>query len=160
TTSKYAYVWANNATSASYTPSPDHQFNSTGGTNTITRTATGAYSVRLPGLGKFAGTAKVSAFGTTGNTCKLSSWGPDVNKVDQIVYVLCYDTSGNPVDMQFTMTYATKMGIFATGSNPNGYVYANKSTSSFYTPNKTYQHNSTGATNTITRTGTGRYTVT
>jgi hypothetical protein len=42
----------------------------------------------------------------------------------------------------------------------NGYVWANQPATASYTPSLTYQYNSTGANNTITRTAVGTYHVT
>src|SRR5262245_42166976 len=57
------YVWANQPSSASYTPSLTYQFNSAGGTNTITRSGVGQYTVHFPGLSTLGGHVQVTAYG-------------------------------------------------------------------------------------------------
>jgi hypothetical protein len=153
----FAYLWADDETASSYTPSPLHQFNSTGATNTITRASTGDYTVRLPGLGSEGGTVKVTTFSATSNACKASSWSSK-GKAEQ-VEVLCFDFTGAPVDSKFTLVYADGAGILANGA-PSGYLRADDESAASYTPDSRYQYNSTGALNTVERTGKGRYTAT
>jgi hypothetical protein len=157
TTADFAYLWAQDETAASYTPSTQHQFNSTGAVNTITRSSTGTYSVRLPGVSSAGGTAKVTAFSAAANYCKASNWA--ASGADELVDVLCFDFTGAPVDAKFTLTYVDGISILANDA-ASGYVWGNDPAAAQYTPNSAYQFNSTGASNTITRTATGRYTVT
>jgi hypothetical protein len=153
----FAYLWAEDPAAASYTPSTNHQFNSTGATNTIVRHSTGDYTVTLPGLAASGGTVKVTAFSGSANSCKASGW--DADGADEQVDVLCFDATGAPADVKFTLQFANEESIVANGAS-SGYVWANDAAAPSYTPNSAYQYNSTGATNTITRTATGRYTVT
>jgi hypothetical protein len=153
----FAYLWADDETNPSYTPSPLHQFNSTGGTNTITRNGTGDYSVSLPGLGSDGGTVKVTTFSPTSNACKASSWSSKFGA--EQVGVLCFDFTGAPVDSKFTLVYANDTSIVADGAS-SGYLLANDQTAPSYTPDSRFQYNSTGATNTVERIGKGIYTAT
>ena len=153
----FAYLWAQDPAAAAYTPSTYHQFNSTGATNTIVRHSAGDYTVTLPGLASSGGTVKVTAFSATPSYCKASEW--DAAGADEQVDVLCFDFTGAPVDAKFTLAFADDTSILANGA-ASGYVWANDAAAPAYTPNSAYQYNSTGATNTIARTATGRYTVT
>lgn len=49
--------------------------------------------------------------------------------------------------------------VSAQSGPVQAYVWADDPTAESYTPNQSFQHNSTGEVNTITRTGTGAYTV-
>src|SRR5262245_36631144 len=72
----YAYVWANDPTSAigvPYTPHLSYQYSSTAAQSSVTRLGTGSYSVRLRYLGPY-GTALVTAYGSTDDRCKISHW--------------------------------------------------------------------------------------
>jgi hypothetical protein len=91
-----AYVWANQQGAASYTPSLSYQYNSTGGTNTITRSGVGVYQVRLPGAGNVSGHVQVTAYGSGSTRCKVQSWTSTVTA--KLVNVRCFDTAGAPAD--------------------------------------------------------------
>ncbi|MBA3488090.1 MAG: hypothetical protein H0T78_00845, partial [Longispora sp.] len=150
------YVWANQASAPSYTPSSTYQWNSTNAQNTITRSGLGTYTIRYPGLGITGGTVHVTSYGASSDRCKVQSWGPSGN--DQQVNIRCFTLSGAPTDSMFTATY-TNVTRVASGRKL-GYVWAGSPTASAYTPSTTYQGNSTGATNTVTRTTAGTYSVT
>jgi hypothetical protein len=151
-----AFVWAHDPTAASYTPSATYQFNSTQpwqAVNTISRTGTGSYTVFLPNLGSPSGTVLVNAYGFTANSCKVASWGP--SGTSQAVNVRCFNPAGQLADTQYTLSYNNWIG----GGSDIGYVWANEPTSASYLPSPTYQANSSGATNRITRSDTGTYQV-
>ena len=153
------HVWADQPSSASYTPSLSYQYNAKGLTNTISKGATGNYLVRLPGLGVTGGNVKVTAYGATSHLCKVGNWY--VSGSDQYVRVLCFTTAGAPVDTYFTMTFARSLGVTGLAGTPTGYVWADQPSSASYTPNTTYQYNSAGTSlnNTITKSATGVYQV-
>ena len=153
----FAYLWAEDEAAAAYTPSAHHQFNSTGATNTIVRNSTGDYTVTLPGLASSGGTVKVTAFSAASSYCKASDW--NAAGADEQVDVLCFDSTGAPADVKFTLSFADDTSILANGGT-SGYVWGNDAANPSYTPNSAYQYNSTGATNTITHSTAGRYTVT
>jgi hypothetical protein len=153
------HVWADQPSAASYTPNTAYQYNAKGLTNTITRSATGNYQVRLPGLGVTGGTVKVTAYGGTSHLCKVGNW--TVSGSDQLVRVMCFTTGGAPVDTYFTMTFARSLGVIGLAGTPSGYVWADQPSAASYTPNTTYQYNSAGTSvnNTITRSSAGVYQV-
>jgi hypothetical protein len=148
----YGYVWADDVTSATSTPSLAYQKNSTGATNTLARTGTGAYTITFPNLRMNAGTVNVTAYGTGSEMCKVQNWLAGAGGL--AVKVLCFTAAGAPADVRFTATFARPVG----GSRW-GYVWGNLPGAASYTPDSRYQDNATGASNTITRLSTGRYEV-
>jgi secreted trypsin-like serine protease len=150
----FGFVWADQPTAASYTPSSFYSFNSTGGTNTITRVATGNYIVEMPGLGQPNGNVQVTAYGSA-NRCKSAGWAPV--GTTQNVYVQCFTPAGVAADSTFVAQYYR-----AGAGNPEqgAYLWAHQPTAASYTPSSEYSYNSRGGTNTVTRSGVGIYTAT
>ncbi|MCG8417159.1 MAG: serine protease [Proteobacteria bacterium] len=158
-----AYLWANNATAASYTPSATYQWNSGGGLNTIQRTGIGAYAVTLPDQAPAprGGTVQVTGYGDTGDYCKVGNWSPSGTSMR--INVRCFDTSGAAVDSRFTLYYSSTR---AAGGLSGGHAWANNATSASYNPSPNWEYTeifSSGevaAPTTATRTGTGLYSMT
>ena len=152
----YGYVWADQPTTASYTPAASSQANSTGALNTIVRSGAGIYIVTFPGLARATngGTVNVTAYRAGGIYCGVRSWGMNGGG-GIVVIVLCTAPNGTTADAHFDATYTVPK---ARGKM--GYVYAENPTSASYTPAAFYQFNSTGGVNTIRRFGTGSYVVT
>lgn len=149
------YVWADQPASAAYTPSAAYNFNSEGGSNTVSRSGPGVYTVRFPGLGVNEGSVAVTSYGTAGNECHTSGWIG--NGVDLFVGVRCFDPAGLPADTFYSASFQRR----APGNGPAAYVWANDATPAApYNPSAPYSFNSTGALNSIEQTGTGQYTVT
>jgi hypothetical protein len=179
----WGYVWANQTTTtACYAPDRNYQSNLRYPTNTICRTGvgayqrgcpntithptpgSGAYTVRLPGLGAPAGHVQVTAYGYSSERCKVVSWGP--SGPDQLVNIQCSTSAGSPVDTRYIMTYVQSIDVFGNGSGntginiATGYAWADQPTASgCYTPSLPYQYNNYGAINTICRIGFGDYKV-
>jgi hypothetical protein len=152
----FGYVWADQPTAPSYTPSAAYQTNSAGLANTIRRTGPGSYVVTFPGLARSrnAGTVNVTAYGELRTTyCNNAGWGANASGGVDVV-VLCTDTNGNAADAQFNATYAVPQA-----KGKLGYLWADQPTAGFYTPNLHAQFNSTGGVNTVNRVGTGSYIV-
>jgi hypothetical protein len=97
-----AYVWANQPTSPSYTPSLAYQFNNTGATNTITRSEAevGVYWVQFPYQSLDDGDVQVTAYGSGSEYCKVVYWTPGTG-----VQVRCFSSNGTPVDTYFDVTF-------------------------------------------------------
>ncbi|WP_131736249.1 hypothetical protein [Actinomadura roseirufa] len=76
----------------------------------MTRTGTGAYQVRLPGIGSVTGIAHVTPYRTVyrGRTCTITGQEPDGG--DELVSVRCFDHTGLPVDWWFTVFDSTPTG--------------------------------------------------
>ncbi|MGW5052140.1 hypothetical protein [Actinokineospora sp. NPDC004072] len=154
------YVWADQPTAASYTPSTRYQMNTTGALNTIRRAATGVYEVRFTGLGEHGGIAHATAYGSAANHCKVSGWA--YSSGDQVVSVRCFTLAGAPVDTRFTASYTNRTtwaGFDYGRTYPGAYVYAWNPTAANYAAEGVYQYNSAGQTNTVTRSARGTYHV-
>ncbi len=162
-----AFVWANQPTTASYTPSTFYQHNNRfdesphGGrntypavNNTITRLQTGLYRLDLPNFNFFGGVVHVTAYGSNGH-CKVRRWFPNGTKLE--VLVGCYNAAGSFADTRFTMLFYKN----AKELNSHGiaYLWAHRPTTASYAADDLYQFNSRGLVNTVTRTGVGQYAV-
>ncbi len=154
-----AYAWANEASTASYTPNASYAYNPAGGGITITRNTTGSYSVVFSGLGARTdamlgglGNVQVSAYGTNSAICKPATWSASG---DYTVSVLCYNQNGLLSDNRFTIM------VTLPGSNPidMGFAFANQLTTPNYTADKSRAYNSEARDVTITRSSTGNYQV-
>jgi len=154
--SHLTYLWANQPTTASYTPSTTYQYNSRGGTDTIVRDSTGDYEISIPDIGKSAGTIKVTGYGSDTTNCRIGDWGGSPTLE---VNVLCAGANGSPADAEYALTWVNKASLLAKSGGKWGYVWANEPTEASYTPDAAYQGNSTHAVNTITRSGVGAYVV-
>jgi hypothetical protein len=94
-----AYNIGNQPTAASYTGSSINGFNQAG-TTTITRAATGDYTVGFGGMNGTildGGNVQVTAWGTSNTRCNVESWDGEQ------VHVLCFDPAGTLTDSQFTV---------------------------------------------------------
>jgi hypothetical protein len=153
---RIGWVWADQPSAVSeYTPDAGYSYNSAGGAISITRSATGSYAVKFAGLGNsLTDNVLVTAYGSNG-TCKVGSWG--ASGADQYAYVYCFDAAGAAADSYFDLVYQAHSGNIGTSSKGLAFLWANDSTSPSYTPSTGYQYNSTGGTNTITRSGVGVY---
>lgn len=116
----------------------------------VTRTRRGDYQVRFLGAGMAGGNVQVTALGLNNRYCKVRNW----YKVghDQVIRVRCFNRLGGRADSAFNVN-------FVEGGAKRGYVWANNARATLYTPSRSYQHNGTGRTNTVQRTGRGAYTV-
>jgi uncharacterized protein (TIGR03437 family) len=144
-----AFSWANNSTSASYTPSASYSYNPAGSI-LATRSATGTYQVVFNGLSGAGGTVQVNAYGSNA-VCSSADWGGSF-----MANVNCHDPSGNPVDSLFVIA------IVPAGATPNGMAWslAASPASPSYTPPGATTFNPTGGAVSVSRQGTGQYLVT
>lgn len=131
-------------------------FNSTGGSNSVSRSSAGVYTVTFGGLYGSGGNVQVSAAGSTRNRCKVGAWRRNAFSYfdDLEVLVRCHDPSGNPADAPFQVSYARFPGG-TTVSNSGAYLWMNQTQGG--TLNGTYQW---GASSSVTYYGTGQYAVT
>lgn len=98
-----------------------------------------------------------SAENTTLSYCAIVGWSHGQGRnVD--AYVNCYDINGNPTDSYFSFLYQSREKPFGSADKGIAFLWADQPTEASYTPNLAYQYNSTGATNTMVRNGTGSYT--
>ncbi len=150
-----AWVYSD-GTGSNANPNALYQYNSGGGTNTITRYTTGRYRVDFPGLGTTSGIVHVNAFGGSAY-CKANTWGP--NGTVQEVWVMCFDSTGATVDSQFNVLFykEERAGV----SWNAGYARAHLPiVSAGYAPLSTYSWNGSGQPISVTRLGQGSYRAT
>jgi hypothetical protein len=93
------YLWADQPTLPSYTPSVSYQWTDLAfwGPATVTRSGVGSYTVHTPIQW---GTVQVTAYGTGSEYCKLAGWGPSGD-----VEVRCYDMWNRSVATLFTLAF-------------------------------------------------------
>ncbi len=152
----HGWVWANQTTAASYTPATGYQYNSTGASNSVTRSSAGRYTVRFAGLGGSGGNVQVTAYGSDAAYCKSAGWWTSGS--DLLANVRCFSAAGQPVDSRFNALFYREQISGGSGAT-TAYLWANASTSADYTPASGYSYNDTGASNRVRRSGTGNYTV-
>jgi uncharacterized protein YjdB len=156
---RFGFTWADQPTTDTYNPNPSWSGNSSGGAITITRTGTGAYTVRWSGLARTAGqleeTVMVGAYGSVPRRCNVASWdalsGPDL-----LANVRCTDLNGAAADSRFVATIVDR----GRASRRYGLTWADQPTSPIYTTtNNNYSRTSTAGAISIARTATGTYNV-
>jgi hypothetical protein len=96
-----AYAWANQPSTASYSPNTLYRSNPNGGAVTITRSGVGRYVVTWSGLALLdGGDVQVTAYSGGNIVCKVESWG------SQSVAVRCFNPGTNVlVDSYFDIMY-------------------------------------------------------
>lgn len=115
-TSVLCYVWANNPTAASYSPSATYSYNANGkaAANQITRSGVGTYTVTCKGVGGAAigggtgwgagGHVQVTSYGSEdADYCKVSNWSTGGN--DFAAAVRCYNHAGGLSDNRFDLLF-------------------------------------------------------
>ena len=152
----YAFAWANQESTAVYTPSPLYSYNRAGGGIQVQRSGVGIYQVVFEGMNTLwnvDGNAQVSAYGSgfiDDAHCTTTGWGAD--HVD----VRCFDNTGSLADSQFNVLLAKPMPI----REGVAYVRADQPTTASYQPPAEQVRNPGGGATTISRLSPGRYSVT
>ena len=151
-----AYLWASDASAATaYEPDFLYQYNVTGALNTVERLSVGTYRATLPGIASGSDVGvMVSAYGGTLAHCRLLDYGLDADGrfgVD----VECRDAAGAVADAQFTLSVFREAPLAP-------FFFANVAYLRMRNPEMPEvgpldEYNSTGAPNTVSRLGTGRY---
>ncbi|MDQ1429007.1 MAG: hypothetical protein QOK39_2483 [Acidimicrobiaceae bacterium] len=155
----YGYLWASSPTAASYTPAATWSFNSYGRPNSVTRSGPGNYLVRFNGLAD-GGTVNVTAYGAD-NNCKVVYWYH--SGAAEFVRVACFNSAGVATDSYYDVSFVNPAGRVGARNFANdslAYVWASSPTTPSYTAPAFYQYNNFNLANTITRNGTGNYTIT
>jgi hypothetical protein len=116
-TPSYQYAWASDPWSSSYTPDTYYQNGAiasecqpNAGTVTMQRYSTGNYVANLPNIAPTGSNVKVTAYGWSGETCKVGGWWGNGSGGTQ-VSVLCFDAWGNAVDAYFDLVYASRQYV-------------------------------------------------
>ncbi|MDQ8046975.1 MAG: S8 family serine peptidase [Patulibacter sp.] len=149
---RWAFVVSTLASTASYTPSVTLQGNSTGASNSVEHTATGWYTVHFPNIGNPT-SANIQVRGWQDSTNRCVPSGSGTSGSTGNVIVRCFTPAGTPVDATFTISIQVNE---AKATKTSGYLTTIDGTTSTTPPAKR-QANSTGATNTVNRITTGRY---
>lgn len=118
------FVWGNQPTTTSYTPSAFYSYNTSGGINTVFRNGTGNYFVYMPGYHGTGGNAQVTAYGSSAARCEVVDWYHNLSGIN--VSIQCVNASGNPADEYFSLAF-TANATEASGPSTNlgGYAWAN-----------------------------------
>ncbi|MFS4439551.1 M20/M25/M40 family metallo-hydrolase [Paracoccaceae bacterium GXU_MW_L88] len=104
---RMGFAWADQPSSALYTPSATYAYNGAGGAITASRSGPGVYTMHFAGLGGngVAGAhIQVSGYGASRDDCKIAGWSS--NGSDLVASVRCVSPSGIPVDARYSI-YAT-----------------------------------------------------
>ena len=133
-------------------------FNSVGATNTVTPTAIGVWTVRMPGLGSStaAGNVQVTAVNPSGPAkCEIAAWTPAPS--GQRFTVACFNGGAAPLKTSWTLSYQRGRSIFGGQPKLFAYTFNNKpSIPGPYAPAPPpVNFNSLAGINTIVRAGTG-----
>lgn len=153
---RWGFVWNDSPASASLTPAATKQGSSVGGTNSITRAATGDYTVTFANLGSgLRGNAQVRATGTSGNRCNASQFGGSSGSAT--VRVRCVTAAGVAADTPFVAAFQVNESIQPLDA---GYAMAMSPTDATYEVSDVLSANSTGDVNQSTRFSTGTYALT
>lgn len=161
---RHAYLFANNATAASYTPATDLSWNGNRPDPTITRIATGNYVVTLPGLsplGSEFGNMQVTPYGGSMRRAKVASWAHSGG--DTRITVLVQDSTGAAADGYFTLSYNEVAAPIPDRLGSGAHMWADSPGALNYVPNAAYtdSNGTLGPQNAedVTRYGTGDYSV-
>jgi hypothetical protein len=149
------YVWADRASTPSYTVTNGYWHNSTGGAVRIDRPAAGVYAVRFEGMAAAGGVAHARPYGS-GSTaiCTVAGWA--ANGADQVVNVRCFDAAGAPADTRFAASFTNRAAVLGTFA----YLWAERASPALdvaYTPSPSYSYDVTGVAPQVWRQSTGVY---
>jgi hypothetical protein len=152
--SQRAFAYAHLPTATDYSPAAAGSYNPAGAIKVL-RSGVGEYRVVFTNLASAISTSRghtqVNAVGTGKAHCTVEDWGaggtPNLN-----VFVQCYTPAGVPVDSKFTV-------LFVLAATHLAYAYADQPSAASYSPHPTLSSNPAGGAITITRNGTGEYTV-
>ena len=145
-----AFAWADQPTTASYTPDTAYSYNPAG-TIAVTRNATGNYAVVFNGLNSGGGTVQVTAYAAGGINCYSDGW----TGANFTATVQCQNAGGTATDSDFVIA------VIPAGATPTqvAFAWADQPSTANYTPNTTYSYNPGGAVS-VNRSGAGQYAMT
>ncbi len=138
-----AFLWADQPDApqfTAYTPAASYNFNSTGGTNTVTRENVGIYQAFLPGFTQ-KGNPQVTAYGSGAARCEIANWFQ--NRVGTTVTVVCVNAAGVDTNEFFSLSYTlgTTEAAGPAATALGAYAWANNATRKNYVPAKGRQLN-------------------
>jgi hypothetical protein len=149
-TQGFGWVWSTLLGAGTVNANGSYSYNSAGGTNTITNTSTGVYSVDFPNLAGAGGNVQVTSYGSGSDRCKVASWGTGALATTLRVHVRCHTAGGAPVNTYFValssrennsyggaylwnVSLSYHLGMPSTG-RVGGFAWASDPVSSSYTP--------------------------
>jgi hypothetical protein len=147
------YVWASQPANPNYVAATGYEYNSAGGSITITRSGAGVYQVRFSGMAGAGGVAHASAYGSS-SICTVASWVQSGG--DELVNVRCFTAAGVPADTRFIASVTNRNDGAA-----RGYLWNSDSTppAGGYVPLAQYAFDSTGEQIMVFPDGVGGYAV-
>jgi len=112
----FGYLWADQPSTASYTPRSNYQFSTAGTPNQIVHRSTGRYQVTMTGIPDSSPSedVMVSTYGTVADgraRCRVE------DSSDQTALVRC-DAGGLPVDSTFTLSSAAGGNLLGAPNSP------------------------------------------
>jgi hypothetical protein len=154
-----AYVWANDASAASYHPDSRYSFNSAGGPVTIHRAGPGVYTVVFGGAAAEGGVVHVQTYGSRPDiACTVAGWGPTIiPATDLQVRVRCHAAPNTPADSRFVASF-TNAELSGTGRLT--YLWADQARPvGVRTLTHAYRYDSRGGPLSYERIGIGEYRI-
>jgi hypothetical protein len=101
------------------------QYNSAGGTDTVTHLAVGQWSVKFAGIGtpgpRDGGLQATAVNAGTPARCNIATWAS--SPPQQAATVFCFDATGAPLDTRFTLTYQYSSSLYGSFSPPFYYGF-------------------------------------
>jgi hypothetical protein len=152
----WGWVTARKPTTAMYTPVARDQGNSTGMSDFVEHLGNGDYRVTFPDLDNgtvTAGIPIVTALASSPRYCSPLDWGINSMTLDARTIMRCFGFDGEAVDSQFSTVYVRG----GANSVTSAYLFAGSPTTTDYTPDPSYNFNTSGVANAIHRLGTGQY---
>jgi hypothetical protein len=152
----WGYAVGRQPATASYQPGPGNARDDQNSTVTIDRMGIGLYLVTYPHVQPIAGNDGVflaTAISSNGATCGPRDQNDQATQVQTLVR--CMTRAGTPTNEKFSTNFLLLQSTVGKAA----YVLADQPVNANYTPDSTYQFNSTGASNTIERSGVGWYDV-
>jgi len=154
-----AYVRADQPTASSYQPPAEQQNNPGGGPTTVSRLSQGRYSVTFTGFGGpqvespgSGGNVQVTSMSSGSARCRVSSWSYSTSNVQ----IQCLDTSGLPVDAEFSLLWLLPDERF---DRDISYAWSNVLATSFFEPSAAYASNPADGAVWGSWSTTGRYVI-
>ncbi len=150
------FLWADDPSSDFYVPSLAYQYSSAGPLASVERLAVGTYRALLPGLANDGDVGvMLSAYGGEVRRCRVLDTGVDESGRFG-VGVACEDAAGAPADARFTLSVIVDTALVGMPYDVLGaYLRTLDPVTAEVAPDEGY--NEAGGTNTVSRTGTGRY---
>jgi len=160
-----SYVWANEPSSASYTPAVGYQHrpDETSPIN-VRRLGVGDYVVHMPGVGGTlpgdphnGGIVHASLYGPTAGWAQVAWW--ERGSSDLTARVLCFGPAGSPADSRFTLSHHRRADVGGRLWVNHAYAWCHDELASTYRPALQYQYSTQAEDLNVQRLDVGQYRV-